>query len=172
MKNPFTHCPHCGTKNLNDQFEKAVKCNDCDIEYYHNTATAVAAILEFEDKIIITTRGHQPEKGKYDLPGGFVDYDESAEQALKREIKEELTLDLDLYDFTYFTSQPNRYTYKDIDYAVVDIYFTAKVHSTDNIVPQDDVCDYKLIKPCELKFDNFAFPSSIKALTLYKELKG
>ena len=57
-------------------------------------------------KIILIERKNDP-KGLA-LPGGFVDYGESAENALKREMKEELNLDVEIIDQFRLYSDPNR----------------------------------------------------------------
>lgn len=54
----------------------------------------VAAIIKKEDKIFITRRGYGEFVDMWEFPGGKVEIGESSEQALKREIKEELELDI------------------------------------------------------------------------------
>ena len=53
-----------------------------------------------------------------DLPGGFVDENERLEEALQREVKEELGISID--NWKYLTSQANRYLYKGIAYPTCD----------------------------------------------------
>lgn len=68
--------------------------------------TTVDAIIEIEDRIVIIQRKNPP--FGWALPGGFVDYDESLEQAITREVKEETGLDLvDLKQFHTY-SEPGR----------------------------------------------------------------
>lgn len=58
-----------------------------------NNPSTVDAIITKNGKILLIKRGHDPFKGQFALPGGFVDYEERVEQALIREVKEELNLD-------------------------------------------------------------------------------
>ena len=88
----FRYCPRCGENNLHINDDKSLICQSCNFTYYHNPAAVVIAILEHEDKIVLTKRAFEPQQGKLALPGGFVDYEESLEAALAREMREELNL--------------------------------------------------------------------------------
>ncbi len=68
-------------------------------------ATVGAIILkqdEEKEKILLTRRGYPPFQGKWCLPGGHIDPDESAQQAIIREVKEEVGLNFDAQFFGYF----------------------------------------------------------------------
>jgi ADP-ribose pyrophosphatase YjhB (NUDIX family) len=72
-----------------------LRCEACGFELYLNVAAAVAGLIRDErGRLLITVRGKEPGKGKWDLPGGFADPNESAEQALAREIREEVGLEV------------------------------------------------------------------------------
>lgn len=65
------------------------------MEYGHT----VDAVIEDENKnIILVKRRYPPFKGKYALPGGFINYDEHPKQALKREVREETNLIVEVID--------------------------------------------------------------------------
>ncbi len=68
-------------------------CESCDFEFYLNVAAAVAALITDEEgRLLVVVRAEEPRKGMWDLPGGFADPGESAEEALGRELAEELGL--------------------------------------------------------------------------------
>ena len=92
MENIFTYCPHCGSTDV--EFPRLVRflCHQCGFVYYHNIAAAVAVIFRRKDEILFTVRNIDPDKGKLDLPGGFIDPDENAEAAVCREVNEELDI--------------------------------------------------------------------------------
>src|SRR4030042_605907 len=90
----FDYCPACGAREIFFDDIKQFKCRACSFTFFQNVAAAAAAILEYDGKILLVKRGQEPEKGKLDLPGGFLDPKESAEDGLRREIREELHIDL------------------------------------------------------------------------------
>jgi 8-oxo-dGTP diphosphatase len=55
-----------------------------------------AAVMKHEDKIFATQRGYGDFKGFWEFPGGKIEAGETPEQALKREIKEELNIDIEV----------------------------------------------------------------------------
>src|SRR5208337_901997 len=89
----FRFCPGCGAEGIAVRADRSILCKQCGFHFYFNAAAAVAGLIE-DDKgrLLMTVRAHDPAKGALDLPGGFVDFDETAEDALKREVKEELSL--------------------------------------------------------------------------------
>lgn len=59
----------------------------------------VAAIIKDNDKIFATQRGYGDLKGGWEFPGGKVENHETLQEALKREIKEELDVEIEVDDF-------------------------------------------------------------------------
>ncbi len=54
----------------------------------------VDAIIDYNNGFVLVKRKHSPEKGKWALPGGHLEFGESLEQAVVREIREETSLKL------------------------------------------------------------------------------
>ncbi|OIP39999.1 MAG: NUDIX hydrolase [Deltaproteobacteria bacterium CG2_30_63_29] len=73
---------------------------------YRNPTPTVDVIIELEGGVVLIERANEP-RG-WALPGGFVDYGESLEDAARREAKEETTLDVELTDLLYVYSAPGR----------------------------------------------------------------
>ena len=86
-------CPHCGEK----------------FEEYKVPQITVDIIIEVEDKGIVLIKRKNPPYG-WALPGGFVDYGETLEQAAVREAKEETSLDVTLQGQLHTYSDPLRDT--------------------------------------------------------------
>ena len=81
----------CGSKHFEINNEKSKRCENCGFVYYANPSSATAAfIVNDKNELLVVRRGKEPAKGTLDLPGGFVDMDETAEEGMKREIKEEV----------------------------------------------------------------------------------
>jgi len=120
----FKFCPRCASPKIRVHQKNAIKCGACGYVYFHNTAAAVAGIIETKGKILLIKRATEPKTGYYDLPGGFVDYKESVETALVREVKEECNLDI--IDLRYFGSFGNLYNYRGVDYFTADTFFLCR----------------------------------------------
>lgn len=59
----------------------------------------VAAIIKRDDQILIAKRGYGEFKGMYEFPGGKIEKGETPEEALKREIKEEMEANIEVDSF-------------------------------------------------------------------------
>ena len=99
------------------------------------------------------------------MPGGFVDIGERAEEALRREIREEVNLEVASVEF--LCSQPNQYDYKGITYPVLDLFFVTRAGGTQPAVALDGVESVCWLKIREVNLDEIAFPSVRQALGYY-----
>ncbi|HEX2957369.1 MAG TPA: NUDIX domain-containing protein [Chitinispirillaceae bacterium] len=157
----FTYCPKCGKESLNVLEQNGMICKSCGLKYYHNTAAAVAGIIVSPKGIVMIKRAHDPGKGKLDIPGGFANYHETLEDALRRELFEELNISVTNY--RYITSFPNEYQYAGITYFTIDTMFLVQWNETFTIVPNDEIdALYYVDDPQGIDFDTMAFQSTRK----------
>ena len=162
----FSHCPRCGKSGFKFDNNNKFICSSCNFNFYINASAAVAAIIESPDgRLVLTKRKFEPRAGFFDLPGGFVDIMERAEDALKREIHEELGVNIDTLKF--LASFPNDYIFKDICYFTCDLAFVCQVKDLSKISPADDVAEVTLIRPEDIDFDTISFPSIANILKFY-----
>ncbi len=160
MKSFFKFCPSCASTNFTFPDNRRFFCNDCGFTYYHNIAAAIAIVFTFEDKILFTVRNVNPDKGKWDLPGGFIDPNESAETAACREIKEELGFEISKSDLNYITTSPNNYLYKNVPYKTVDIFYECKLTSDIiSIASAEEIQELIWIKRSEIDLNQIGFIS-------------
>ncbi|MGQ4890995.1 MAG: NUDIX domain-containing protein [Candidatus Njordarchaeia archaeon] len=75
---------------------------------YRQPAITVDAIIIHEDRVALIKRRNPPYKDHFALPGGFIEYGETAENACKREAKEETGLDVEIIDLVGVYSDPKR----------------------------------------------------------------
>ncbi len=108
-----------------------IRCPRCqsEIEVFKNPVPTVDVIIELEGKRVILIKRKNPPYG-WAIPGGFVDYGESLEEAAVREAKEETHLDVELVRQFHTYSDPNR----DPRYHTISIVYIAKGKGT----PQAD----------------------------------
>jgi NAD+ diphosphatase len=162
----FIYCPRCASAGIDVYMKNAVKCSACGYIYFHNTAAAVAAIVEIEGKILLVKRAHEPQIGYFDLPGGFVDYRESFEDAIVREVKEECNLDI--VDLQYFGSFGNTYTFGSVDYFTADAFFLCKTKNRKVLALSDEISGFVIVDSAAIAMDTIAFDSIRAALKKYQ----
>lgn len=145
----FSFCPKCGSSQFVQTGERSKKCDDCGFHYFFNTSAAVAALIfNDEGKMMFVRRAVEPHKGMLDLPGGFVDLMETAEQALERELKEELGTNVIQMD--YFCSFPNTYPFSELNVYTLDFAFIVELESLDNLIAMDDISAVEFYYPDKL----------------------
>lgn len=162
----FLHCPRCGKPRAQAREASVFRCADCEFIYYFNPATAGAAfILNEKREALFIHRAKDPAKGKLALPGGFIDFGETAEEGVRREIREEVGLEVD--GLRYLCTQPNHYVYQEVTYSVLDFFFIAAARADATVRALDDVAGYSWLNPAQINPDDIAFPSIRAALALY-----
>jgi NAD+ diphosphatase len=125
MGNDFNLCPICGSKKIQNVNNRKWDCPECHFKLYNNVAAAVGLIIQdSEGRVLFEKRVKEPKAGMLTVPGGFCDPDETAEDAARRECREEIGIEIT--DLKYLCSQPNIYEYKNITYKTCDMFFTAK----------------------------------------------
>ena len=93
ISNP-TFCPQCGTalelREAADRLRPV--CPGCGFIFYVNPIVAVGALIEREGHVVLVQRGVEPGRERWGLPAGYVEADESTEEAVVREAWEETHL--------------------------------------------------------------------------------
>lgn len=151
-------CPKCGSPELNSHADLSLKCGSCGFHFYVNSAAAVAAlVVNPEGKLLLTTRAVEPDYGKLDLPGGFIDPGESAEEAVERELWEELGMKVKSME--YITSAPNEYLFSGVSVFTLDMAFRVIPESISGLKAQDDIFDFRFYAENEIDFSQIPAPS-------------
>lgn len=158
----FQHCLRCGAAGFRTPDGKVYVCDACGLHFYKNITTAVAGlVVDPADRLLLICRAREPAKGKLAYPGGFIDAGETAEQALRREIFEEVGLQVSGLEF--LTSAPNLYRYRDVDYDVLDLFFVCRVPSFEGALAKEEVAHLSVRPAAELDPAELAFPSMRQA---------
>lgn len=167
----FQYCPQCG-HGTQETAASPYRCESCGFQFYFSPTAAVGAIIVNENgEVLFLIRGRDPGKGKYGLPGGFVDAGETLEDALRREVYEETQLEV--VQVEYLCSYPNVYVYRESSVDVTDAFFVCRVSPVDQPKAQPGEVDgFLLTRPTQEVLDNMAFESNRKAVELYLNSAG
>lgn len=134
----FNFCPKCGTKgSVQHPNNTAYVCTKCGWQFWNNAKACATLVFIQHDQLLFSTNEDKadPNFGTFDLPGGFVDYGESAQQAAVREAKEELTVTVQEADLELIAAYHNNYME---GVTTIDLVFIVKKWVGD-IIPSDDV---------------------------------
>lgn len=165
-ENVFKFCPRCGSAKFLAKSNKEMHCNACGFRYFLNPAAAVAVLINnASGQLLLTRRRHAPAAGMLDLPGGFVDKSETAEDAIMREIMEELNLRVD--DMRFFGSFPNEYLFDGIVYFTLDIVFECTIGNFEPLRPADDVVSCEFTDPEKINLNEIGLDSVKNIILAY-----
>ncbi len=154
----FHFCPKCGSARFEEHNFKSKKCADCGFTYYFNPSSAtVAFIVNEHDELLVCRRGKEPAKGTLDLPGGFIDMDETGEEGMAREVKEETGLDV--LHTEYLFSLPNLYLYSGFTVHTLDMFFRCTVKDAHHFHGMDDVADAFFVPLGQIRVEEFGLRS-------------
>ena len=154
----YHHCPRCGSTATEVKTPQLVVCHTCDLHLYHNPCAAAAAILlDASGRMLTVKRAHDPAKGMLAFPGGFIDDGESAEDGLRRELREEIGIEVAEPEF--LLSRPNNYPFRGIVYKTLDIFFIARVQDFDAARALDEVAGLAFRAIDDLHAEELAFVS-------------
>lgn len=130
-----------------------------------------AIVCDAGGRVLLLIRGKDPGKGRYGLPGGFIDPGETAEDALAREVREEIGLEVTSQ--RYLTTLPNEYTFRGFVLPVTDMFFVAEVASFDGIRSVDgEIAGWHFCHPGPAELRRMAFKSNRKALRKFLDETG
>lgn len=153
----FKFCPACGSKHFAINNATSKKCTECGFTYYFNPRAATVAVIINENReILVSVRAHEPAKGTLDLPGGFCESYETAEESIAREVNEETGMEID--SAKYMFSLPNIYPYSGMDIHTMDLFFRCEVTGYD-MTAMDDVAELRWVPLSELDAEQFGLDS-------------
>lgn len=170
----FKFCPVCG-KEYREQ-DKDIQnllfvCSSCGYRYYQNMDPTVAAIIPKKgslNKLLLTTRNMNPGKDRVDTPGGFLRYGELPVDGIRRELQEELAIEVNPVEL--FTIEITNYQYQEVSYLHTTIYYLMEEIDCVPIINDEqenqNVDFYDVLRLIKQP-DKFAFNSDIEAIKKY-----
>lgn len=159
----FKYCPVC--KHDLTHKDRLFTCASCNFHYYVNPTPCSAAILHNKQgEILMVKRKFDPHKGMWDLPGGFVEFDETMENSVIREIKEEINAEIE--NLQYVCTTNDLYVYRGVLYHTICSTYTADLVD-DNLKPLDDVEEIRFFKTDSIPYTDISFDSIKEILRNY-----
>jgi ADP-ribose pyrophosphatase YjhB (NUDIX family) len=148
------HCPRCGRPPL-IEFPRSITCPHCGYGAYYNPKPVACAIpTDGKGRLWLLRRGFAPNVGKWSMPGGFVDLGESVEDAAKREVMEEMAIEIELTGLIGVYSRPQ-------DRTVVVVYSASAGGTPSRTEEALEVCAFA---PNDIPWLHLAFWSDERAL--------
>jgi len=162
----FSFCPVCGgelvSKNLKQQEPSRLVCRDCEFVFYLDPKLVVCSIVEVDERVVLLKRAIDPQKGKWVMPGGFVDRGEEIRAAALRETEEECGIKIRLRDLLGVYSYEGK--------TEVVVVYVAE-HAAGDLIAGDETEEVRLCSLEEIPWGELAFQSTIDALKDYERLR-
>jgi NAD+ diphosphatase len=158
------YCPDCGNtleaKRIDGVERKACVSPECGFVHWDNPVPVVAALIEYQDKIVLARNVQWPE-GMFSLVTGYLERNETPEDSVVREVNEELGLDSKVQEFI------GCYSFKEKNQLILAHWVVA----TGALKMGNEIAEVKLLSREELKlwqFGRLALTSAIVKVWLEK----
>jgi len=136
MPPPFAYCPVCATPlTLAAGGRARARCAACGFAHYDNPVPVVSAVVEHDGRLVLARNKAWPPTW-YALVAGFLERDEAPDDAVRREVKEELGLD------ALSTTLIGVYPFARMNQVIMAYHVTA----TGPITLNDELVDYKRVE--------------------------
>ena len=164
----FKHCRECGANvilrlpNDGDTKRRAV-CTACNTVHYENPLNVVGTLPTWgEDgsQVLLCKRNIEPRWGKWTLPAGFMELDETTSEGAARETVEEAGAQFEMQALFALMNVAK--------VGQVHLFYRAKLLSA-NFDPGTETIEAKLFTEAEIPWDEIAFKTVKECLKLYFE---
>jgi ADP-ribose pyrophosphatase YjhB (NUDIX family) len=147
-------CPRCGAV-ATVRFPRSLHCESCGSAAFFNPKPVACALARDADgRVWLARRGHDPGRGRWSMPGGFVDLGETVETAVAREIEEELCVEADVSTLVG--------VYSSAQTGVVVIVYEATLGGSPRTT--SEATEVRAFAPDEIPWDELAFATDAAAL--------
>jgi len=160
----MSYCPKCGkelTTKIIDENERLV-CETCNYTEWNNPIPVVAALVRYREQYILA-RNKQWPKGYFSLIAGYLESGETIEEAVLREVKEELNLTGEV------TNILGCYSFFEKNQLIVAF----EVNGAGQLQPNEELSELKLLSKDELsKYDFGYFEITQQIMKSWTRLHG
>jgi 8-oxo-dGTP diphosphatase len=158
----FRFCPVCGgrlqERSIKEPEPPRLVCSQCEFVFYLDPKVVACSIVKMDGRIVLLKRAIDPQRGKWVLPGGYVDRGEEVTAAALRETEEECGLRTRIQRLLGVYSYPGRT-------AVVVVYVAEYVSG--DLRAADESEEVGLYLQEEVPWRKLAFQSTVEALRDY-----
>lgn len=162
-RSPIKHCKNCGNAvayrvpDDGDVKERAV-CPACGTIHYENPLNVVGTVPHWEDRVLLCKRNIEPRWGKWTLPAGFMELNETTSQGAARETDEEAGAQFEMQDL----------------FSVVNVERVGQVHFfyrarllSDQFKPGHETIEARLFTEADIPWEELAFKTVKETLICY-----
>lgn len=147
-------CPKCGSslhlQTVRDDPKERLVCSRCGYVFYQDPKVSACTIPVIDGRVILVRRAINPGRGLWVFPGGYMDQDETVEEAAMRETREEVNLDVRI------TRLIGVYSYRS---PVVVVVYACDVVGGELSIDGES-SEVRAFAPDEIPWDDLAFPST------------
>lgn len=144
----MTYCPQCGNKleptPIDGVERQACVFRECGFVHWDNPVPVVAALVEYRGKVVLARNARWP-GGLFSLVTGYLERHETPEEAVVREVQEELGLDSTVQEFI------GCYSFKKKNQVILAHW----VQATGELTTGAEISEVKLLSRKELKLWQF-----------------
>jgi ADP-ribose pyrophosphatase YjhB (NUDIX family) len=163
------YCPRCAAplvvRLIDTEDRPRLICDRGHIQYV-NPSVVVGVIPERRGKILLLRRAIEPRFGYWTFPGGFMEIDETAEEAAAREAHEEVGVYVRVLELVGLYSRPGA-----PGPGIVSIVYRGTV-ATGKPVPGREALEARWFSPSEIPWDHLAYDTTRWALSDWCERSG
>ncbi len=163
LRTPIQHCKQCGAKveyRLPDDGDTKLRavCTVCHTVHYENPLNVVGTVPYWGQKVLLCKRNIEPRKGKWTLPAGFMELDETTAEGAAREIDEEAGAQFEMQGL----------------FSVLNVARVGQVHlfyrarlTSDQFNPGTETMEAQLFDEADIPWDEIAFRTVKETLEHY-----
>ncbi len=160
-------CSRCGAKidEKNRQKDDVISgiCINCDAVYYDNPKIIVLSLIDFKGKVLLSKRAIKPRLGFWALPGGFMEKNETIEEAAIRETREETGVIVNKLHLYTLVNCPK----------INQVYFVYRGSvNSDHTEIGEESLDAKFYAECDIPWDALSYKIMNQVLDWFYEDKS
>lgn len=160
----MNYCSNCGqsvelTDIAGDTYPRYY-CKSCDTIHYQNPNMVVGCLPVYKDKVLLCKRAIEPRIGYWNLPAGYLENGETAEEGAMREVWEEACAKVEIINIhsLYSIARINQ----------IYLFFLAELPVLEFGIGEESL-EVRLFAEAEIPWKQIAFTSSVHALKCYFE---